>query len=76
MEYFRITEENSDSVLELFGKATDSEGYIIEKRTGKKLTCPYTREHIKITDFSILPGSAVFVNNKSFCFSEHRAKHE
>ncbi len=76
MEYFRITEDNMESVLELFNKIADSEGYIIEKNTGKKLICPYTHEPIKASNFSILPGSAIFVNNKSFCFSEHRAQYE
>lgn len=74
MKYFQINDSNRGTILELFDKDTDTEGYIIEKETGKKLKCPYSNENIKLSDFSILPSSAIFVNNKSYCFSEHRAK--
>ncbi len=75
MKYFQINDSNKDIVLRLFNKTTDSEGYIIEKRTSNRIVCPYTNQNIKVSDFSILPGSATFVNNRPFCFAEHRARH-
>ena len=76
MEYINIDDSNSETILELFSKSIDSEGFIIEKKTGKKIKCPYTNEYIKSNDFSIIPGTATFVKNKSFCFAEHRATHK
>lgn len=71
MNYLQINETNREVILELFNKSMDSEGFIIEKRTGKRLVCPYTKDSINVKEFSILPGSATFVNNRSYCFAEH-----
>ena len=76
MKYLQINDVNKDVILELFSKAVDEEGLIIEKKTGKKLICPYSKQNIHINDFSILPGSATFVNNKIYCFAEHIASHK
>ena len=75
MKFIQINQENKNAILELFGKTVDNEGFIIEKMTGKRLICPYSEEIIKVDNFSILPGSATFVNNKSFCFAEHMVSH-
>ena len=74
METIQINNSNKSAILELFGKAVDKENYLIEKKTGKKLICPFSNEHIKVNSFSILPGSALFVNNYYYCFSEYMAK--
>ncbi|GBE56304.1 hypothetical protein BMS3Bbin16_00506 [archaeon BMS3Bbin16] len=76
MEYLEINDSNKKTVLELFNKSIDSEGYIIEKKTKKQLICPYTQDKINASNFSILPdGTATFVNNKYFSFAEHLAAH-
>ncbi|MFA4855245.1 MAG: hypothetical protein WC634_01485 [archaeon] len=75
MEIIKIDESNREAILDLFSKSIDNEGYITEKKTGKKLVCPYSNKHIKIADFSVIPGTATFVNNHYYCFSEHLAKH-
>ncbi len=75
METIEINTTNRDSILEMLGKKVDSDGYIIEKRTKKRLECPYSKEPIGIENFSIMPGSFVFINNYSFCFTEHMAKY-
>ncbi len=76
MEYFRINKESITSVLKFFNKEVDKEGYIIDIKTKIRIICPYSEEIIKASDFSILPGGisekAVFVNNKSYCFSEDK----
>ncbi|MFO8110596.1 MAG: hypothetical protein R6U17_08805 [Thermoplasmata archaeon] len=74
MQYLEINEENRKVILELFDKGIDEEGYIVDE-TGKRVTCPYTKEQIRSDDFSILPGSATFVKNRSYCFAEHIARH-
>lgn len=71
MEYIQVTKENIDTFLELFGKDRDKEGFIIDKKTGKRLFCPYSGNYIHSDDFTILPCSATFVSNKSSCFAEH-----
>jgi len=79
MEYMRITKESVTSVLKFFGKEIDTEGYIIDGKSKIRIVCPYSKEIIKATNFSVLPGTseiAVFVNNKSYCFSEHKSKEE
>ncbi len=76
MEYLQVTKENRDVILELFRKGIDKEGFIIDKKTGKKLICPYSGSNIHSDDFSILPGSATFVTNKSYCFAEHIVSHK
>ncbi len=76
MRYLRISESNKATVLELFNKAVDSAGYIINKVNKVRIRCPYSNQPIKADSFSILPGSAVFVNNYSYCFSEHLIKHQ
>lgn len=73
MEYVAVTQTNKDTILELFNKRVDDEGFIVEKKTGKRLVCPYTNEIIHKDDFSIVPGSAIFVNNVSYAFTEHIA---
>jgi len=75
MKYIQVKETNVDVILELFSKEKDPEGFIIEKKTKKRLICPYTREAIRANNFSILPGSATFVKNEPFCFAEHITTH-
>jgi len=75
MEYVQITPSNKETILELFSKAVDDEGYVVEKKTGKRLVCPYSKQEIHSDVFSILPGSATFVNNLSYCFAEHITTH-
>ncbi len=70
MEYIQINISNKETILELFGKKTDEFGYITSPE-GKRLMCPYSNEPIHKDNFSILPGSAIFVNNRPFCFAEH-----
>lgn len=74
MEYIQISDSNRMTILDLFNKSVDSEGFIIDKVTGKKERCPYSKQHIKKDNFSIIPGSAIFVNNYPYCFSEHIVK--
>ena len=76
MQYIQITKENRDVVLELFRKSIDKDGFIIDKKTGKNLICPYSKDKIHVDDFSVLPSSATFVNNKSYCFAEHITSHK
>ena len=76
MKYIQINDSNKEVILELFNKAVDTEGFITEKKTRKRLICPYSQQNIKANSFSILPGSATFVNNKSYCFAEHIVVHQ
>ena len=73
METIEINDSNKLAILELFYKSVDSEGYIIEKKTNKRLVCPYSNENIPASNFSIIPGSAIFVNNYYYCFAEYLA---
>ena len=75
MEFLNIDDDNVNTILELFNKSRDKEGFVIEKRTGKKIECPYTKRFIHYKNFSILPGSATFVNNEIYSFAEHFVRH-
>ena len=75
MELLQITPSNKSIILELFNKEIDEKGFIIEKKTKKRLKCPYSKQAIHSEDFSILPGSAIFVNNLAYCFAEHITTH-
>ena len=75
MKFIGVDASNQSVILELFSKSLDKDGFIIEKKTDKRLICPYSNTPIKGDNFSILPGSATFVNNNFFCFSEHIARH-
>jgi len=75
MEFLQIDDNNRETILELFNKSLDKEGFITEIKTGKRLVCPYSHENINAKNFSILPGSATFVNNKAYCFAEHLVFH-
>lgn len=75
MKYIRVSNSNKNVILDLFNKSVDSEGFIVEKGTNNKLVCPYSKQLIKEDSFSILPGSAIFVNNRAYCFSMHRARY-
>lgn len=75
MEFLQVTPSNKEVILELFSKKIDKEGFIIEKKSGNRVTCPYSNQEIHSTSFSILPGSATFVNNLSYCFAEHITTH-
>ena len=74
MKYIQVTDANAGTILELFSKKTDAEGYIVEAKTNKRLVCPYTNKHIHVASFSILPGSATFVNNIPHAFAEHMVR--
>ena len=76
IKYIQINDLNREVILELFNKSVDNEGFIIEKKTQIRLTCPYSKQHIRLNDFSILPGSTTFVNNKAYCFAEHITSHK
>lgn len=75
MEFLQVTPLNKEVILELFSKEIDQDGFIIEKKSGKRIVCPYSKQEIHSNSFSILPGSATFVNNKSYCFAEHITTH-
>lgn len=75
MEFLQVNPSNKEVILELFSKSTDKEGFITEKKSGKRIVCPYSKEEIHSASFSILPGSATFVNNNSYCFAEHITTH-
>ncbi|PKP54573.1 MAG: hypothetical protein CVT90_00570 [Candidatus Altiarchaeales archaeon HGW-Altiarchaeales-3] len=75
MKYMQINNSNKGVILELFGKSLDDDGFIIEKKNKIRLICPYSKEHIRGNNFSILPGTATFVNNKPYCFAEHIVSH-
>jgi len=75
MKYLQVNDSNKGVILELFGKSLDEEGFIIENKNKKRLVCPYSKEHILGNNFSILPGTATFVNNYPYCFAEHLAYH-
>jgi len=75
MEYLQVTPSNKETILELFSKGIDGEGFIVEKKSGKRIICPYSKQEIHASSFSILPGSATFVNNMSYCFAEHITSH-
>jgi len=75
MEFLQVNPSNKEVILELFSKAIDKGGFITEKKSGKRIVCPYSKEDIHSDSFSILPGSATFVNNKSYCFAEHITTH-
>ncbi len=76
MEFLQINSSNKEVILELFNKAIDNDGFIVEKKTNNKIICPYSKELIHSDSFSILPGSAIFVNNLSYCFAEHITTHK
>jgi len=75
LKFLQIDQENLEAILELFEKAVDKEGFIIYKKSGQKVECPYSNRPIPVRDFSILPGSAIFVNNDAYCFAQYRIKH-
>jgi hypothetical protein len=75
MEFLEVTSNNRETILELFSKDLDKDGFIIEKKTGKRITCPYSNKEVHSDSFSILPGSAIFVNNYAYCFAEHITTH-
>ena len=75
MEHLQVTPSNKETILELFSKSTDEEGFIVEKKSGKRIVCPYSKQEIHSDTFSVLPGSATFVNNISYCFAEHITTH-
>ena len=76
MQFIQIDNSNKDTILELFNKTVDKEGFIVEIGTGKRLMCPYSKKPIHKNSFSILPGSTTFVNNEIYCFAEHIASHQ
>jgi len=53
----------------------DADGFIIETKNKIRLICPHSNKYIRGNDFSILPNSATFVNNKPYCFAEHIVSH-
>jgi len=75
MEYLQITEDNVKTILELFDKDVDKKGFIIYKNSGKLVKCPYTNKPIHHKNFSILPGSAIFVNNDAYSFAGYRVQY-
>ncbi len=75
MEFLQVNPSNKRVILELFSKVMDKEGFILEKKSGKRIVCPYSKKEIHSDSFSILPGSSTFVNNISYCFAEHITTH-
>lgn len=58
---FDNTVEGKKAILQLFGKAVDESGYIIEVKSGEKVVSPHN-EFILFDDFAgIRPGSEIFI---------------
>ena len=75
MDIIELNDRNISTILELLDKKVNDEGYIVEKQNNKLVICPYSKEPILADNFSIMPGSFVFINNYPFCFTEHVAKY-
>jgi len=72
MNFIQITRNNKEEIIELLNKKTDGQGFIIDKQKGNKVKCRYTREYINIKDnFSILPGSTIFIKNNDIAFAKY-----
>ena len=48
IKYIQINDSNREVILELFNKSIDGEGFIIEKKTQIRLTCPYSKQNIRL----------------------------
>lgn len=70
MEVIEINEQNKTAVLELFDLTVDKENYVLDENK-KRLICRYSKELIKLENLAIVPGSAIKINNYSYCLSEY-----
>lgn len=60
---FQNNDEAKEAILSLMGKSVDSEGYIIENKTGERVVSPHNEE-VLLADFAgIRPGSEIFITN-------------
>ncbi|MFH1788264.1 MAG: hypothetical protein ABH834_02645 [Candidatus Altiarchaeota archaeon] len=76
MDVIEINNKNFSSILNLLGKEINDEGYIADKKNKKVEICPYSKEPVSAKNFSIMPGSFVFINNYAYCFTEHMARYD
>lgn len=75
MNIIQLSKDNREDIIELMDKTTDEQGYIIDRRTNNRVKCRYTKEEIHIEDdFSILPGSTIFVKNKDLALVKYMLK--
>lgn len=60
---FDDTPRSKKALLQLFDKSIDSDGYIIEAKSGERVVSP-RNEEVHIDDFAgIRPGSEIFLTN-------------
>lgn len=54
----------SSYVLDIFGKKTDKDGYIINSKTGRKVLSSSDNEEVHISEFAgITPGSEIYLKS-------------
>lgn len=64
-------ESATDFILEVFDKAVDEEGYIVDAETGERVTTPDGHE-IKASEFAgIEKGSELFIDDNFVSLVEH-----
>lgn len=75
VEVMDLENRDKETVLDLFDKDTDDEGYIIHKKTGERYEDPYQKKPVHEDNFTVMPGSAIFVRSEPASIVAHRATH-
>lgn len=66
-----FSEEAKEDLLDLFGKAVDDEGYIVEKDNPEQRVLTPKGEEIKLAEWcGIHKGSEVFIKSDTFSLIE------
>lgn len=70
-----IEDTDKDTILDIFNKSTDDEGYIVHKESGDRYEDPYQKKPVHVDNFTVMPGSAIFVRSEPASIIAHRATH-
>jgi len=69
--FIKLNDDQKLVLLKSLGYDVNSNGFIIDSKTGNKILCKYTEKPVLFKDASILPGSTVIVNTSLITLSEY-----
>lgn len=70
-----LIESEKKFLLDSLGYGLNKEGFIINNKTKKIHKCPITKENVRLSDASILPGSTIIINTNALTLSEYFSRY-
>lgn len=74
MKFIELTDQQKTVLLDFLGYAV-KDGIVFSKKDNKPHICPYTREPVRFSEASVMPGSTIVFNTNALTLAEYFSEH-